>query len=432
MIFNISALCYHCSRDLCLDHLTQHAQFIDALTRSTLEDYHTILTNLSSRLQSLTMSPNILNEPFLKLEQWRIDAYHQIDNIVEKKLEEIRVKIDEYRHIFDKIRHEQLEKVNHYKQKIAALFRKTQVANKDVSGLRKSIEIIQNDLNVFDKHAIEVILNRPLIYSINIRMRLNDWKPSSPLSSSSSSLSSIIRQLEFRVKYVRLSGMMTCHHILVEVNRTIGDLIDQFIATQYTMIVNKKKREYFLAVEISQDRVRRRLTNDTQLKTIFNKIDELVLYETPFELIPMYLEKNCLILGRFQDGLPWNIKFQLPFLLDLPRFQCRGQDLIGALDKILTLCFPLMIANNDTHYEVSILSDDHQQTTTTLLSEWANEVIDDHLLMVDNATLIVNIINSDQSLSVSATSSSIQKQTTHLARLDGTFKNSDKRRKSRK
>ncbi|CAF4733725.1 unnamed protein product [Rotaria sp. Silwood1] len=422
------AHCYHCSRDLCLDHLTQHAQLIDALTRSALEDYFTILTNLSTRLQSLTISTNILNEPFLKIEQWRIDAYHQIDDIVEKKFQEIRIKIDEYRQIFDTIRNEQLEKVARYKQKIAELFRKTQVANKDMSNLRKSIEQIQHDSNIFDKHSIEVLSNRPLIHSINIRMRLNDWKPPSPLSSSSSSttisLSSIIHQLEFRLKYVRLSGIVTCHYVLVEVNGTIKDLIDQFIMTENDFSMEKCKHDYCLVTEVSQNRVRQRFTNDIQLKMIFNKIDELVLYETPFELNICNLQQYCLILCRFEDGLPWNIKFGLPILLNVPRFQCRGRDVINALDKILKICFPLIVDNNNIHYEVRIVSDDHQISTATILNEWADEVIDDHLLMADNAILVVNLVNNGQS--------SIHKEITNLTRLDGILKNNDKWRKSRK
>ncbi|CAF1620874.1 unnamed protein product [Rotaria magnacalcarata] len=421
------ASCYHCSRDLCLDHLTQHAQLIDALTRSTLEDYFTILTNLSTRLQSLTISTNILNEPFKKIEQWRTDAYRKIDDIVEKKCQEIKIKIVEYRQIFDTIRNEQLEKVARYRQKIAELFRKIQVSNKDMSGLRKSIEQIQNDSNIFDRHSIEVISNRPLIHSIDIRMRLNDWRSSSTLSTSSSSLSSssVIHQLEFQVKYVRLSGVVTCHYILVEVNGTIGDLIDQFIITQNNVIIGKQKqRDYFLATEVCQRRVRRRFTTDTQLKSIFNKIEKLVLYETPFELNTINLQNYCLILCRFQDGLPWNIKFGLPLLLDVPRIQCRGRDVISALNKILKTCFPLMIANNYIHYEVGIISDEHQLNSATILNQWADEVIDEHLLITDNAMLVVNLVHSSQL--------STEKQITDVTRLDGTLKSDDQRRKSRK
>jgi hypothetical protein len=418
-------LCYHCSRDLCLDHLTEHDQLIDALTRSSLNDYFTILTNLSLRLQSLTISTNILDDPFLKIEEWRRNAYRQIDEIVKKKFEEIQIKIDEYRQIFDTIRNEQLERIARYKQKIADLFRKTQVANKDISNLQKSIEKIQNDLNIFDKHSIEVLSNRPLIHSINIQMRLNNCIPCChSSSSSSSSLSSIIHQLEFRLKYVRLSGIVTCHYILVEVNGTIGDLIDRFIATQDQMIMIKPKRDYFLATEICQQRVRQRFTNNIQLKSIFNQIDELILYETPFELNTFNLQESCLILCRFQDGLPWDIKFGLPILLNLPRFQCRGRDVIHVLDKTLKIYFPLMVTNNNIHYEVKIVSGDQQMGMATILNEWEDAVIDDHLLMADNATLIVNLVISGQS--------STKEQATHLARLDGILKSGERRRRSRK
>ena len=423
MMIISSALCFHCSRSLCLDHLVEHGQVIDALTRSTLEENFKILTNLSTRLQSLTISSNILKEPFLKIEQWRNEAYRQIDEIVEKKIKEISSKIDEYQVIFDTIKNEQLEKISRYRQKIAGLFRETEVANKDLSVLKKSIEKMQNNLNIFDKHSIEVISNRSFIPSINIRIKLNDWKLlPSPTSSSSSSLSSIIKQLEFKIKFVRLSGLVTSHYVLVQVNGTIKDLIELFIQSQDKTI--QQKRNSILATEVCQYRVRQRFNHEIYLKTIFNKIDELVLYETPFELTISNLQQYCLILCRFEDGLPWNIHFGLPILLTVPRYQCQGKDVIHVLDDVLKTYFPLMIGNNDVHYEVKIISDDHQTSSPTILNEWADKVIDDHLLMADNATLIVNLIKSGQT--------DPNEQTTHLARLDGILKSSEKRRKSRK
>ena len=251
-----SALCYHCSRDLCLDHLTQHAQVVEALVRSCLDDQFSILTDVATRLQSLTISSNLLDEPLLKLEQWRSNAYQQIDDIFQTNVEQIRIQIENYRQIFDTMRNEQLEKVNRYKGKIGALFRRTQVSNKDLAKLHKSIEQIQNDLNVFNLHSIEVTSARPSLHSIQVRMKLNEWKPSSlsslSSSSSSSSLSSIVRQLEFRVKYVPLSGHVSSHYILVEVNGTMQDLIDEFITKQGTLLNLHDKRHRLLPTEVNQ------------------------------------------------------------------------------------------------------------------------------------------------------------------------------------
>ncbi|CAF0736887.1 unnamed protein product [Adineta steineri] len=424
-----TAMCHHCSRDLCLDHIIKHAQLLDANNHAILKDYFSILTDLSSKIESLLISTNILNDPFVKIKQWGIEAHHQIDEIIEQKCQEIETKINDYRQIFNAIRTEQLDKITRYKQKIADLFRETQIANKAISNLERSIKHIQNDLNIFNEHKIEVTSNRPLIHSINIRMHVDNWKPSnccsSSSSSTSSSVSSILHQLEFRLKYVRLSGIVTCHYILVEVNGTIGDLIDKFIAIQEKTLMIKQKRDSFLAVEANQYRVRQRFQNDIQLKSIFNKIDQLILYETPFELNINNLQQYCLILCRFQDGLPWDIQFGLPILLQVPRFQCRGRNVIDALNKTLKTCFPLLIDDkNNIHYEVKIVSNDHQMNEATLLDLWADKIIDDYLLMADNETLIVNLINNNEIL--------FNDQTTRLARLDGTLKTTEKRRKSRK
>ena len=276
----------------------------------------------------MTISSNILQQPFLNIEQCRLDAYRQIDELIQSKIQEICIQIDEYHQIFDIMRNEKLETIVQQKQKIIDLSHKTQVTNKEMINLRKSIEHMKNDSNIFDKHSIEIISNHSLIYPISIRMQLNDCVLSTSSSSSSSSPSSILHQLEFRLKYVRLSGIVTCHYVLVDVSGTIENLIDQFIMTQDKIILEKTKRSHVLATEVCQYRVRRRFTNDIQLKTIFNQLDELVLYETPFELNNVNLQQHCLILCQFQDGLPWNLQFALPILLSVPRFQCCGRDLI--------------------------------------------------------------------------------------------------------
>lgn len=411
------ALCYHCSRDLCLDHLTQHAQLIDDWIRSQLKDYFTNLNEVASNLQSLAIPSNILNEPVTKLEQWRRDAYRQIDEIVTKKLQEVQMKIEEYRQIFDRLKNEQMEKINRYKQKISELFRKSQIAQKDLSHLKRAVEQIQTDLTMFDKHSIEIISARPLTSSIHVRLRCNEWKPPSPSSSSSSSLSSIIRQFEFRLKYVRLSGIITSHDLLVGVNGTIADLIEQFALQQDRMKTKDHKPQYYLATEVCQHRIRQRFTNETSLRSIFNRIESLVLYETPFELNSPKLQEFCLILCRFEEGLPWEIRFGLPFLLTLPRFQCRGRDVIDLLDQTLKTYFPLLDTTNNLHYELRLHTNETQNDPGIILKEWAEQVIDEHLSMADNVTLVINIIHHDQM---------------HLARRDGITRISDKRRKSRK
>ena len=422
------ALCYHCSRDLCLDHLTAHAQLIDALTRSQLEDYFSILNSVSSRLQGLTISPKISEAPFVQMEEWRREAYRVIDQLVEKKCEEIREKVDEYRQTFDRSRNEQLERTNRYKQKIAELFRKIQVSHRDLSQLKKSIEQIQTDSNTFDEHAIEVISHRPSLHSITIQTRCPQARASissattSSSSSSSSSTSSVVRQFEFQIRCVRLTGLVTSHDVLVQVNGTIGDLIEQFLAQQDPISLAHAQRDHFLATEISQHRIRQRFPADLPLKLIFNRIESLVLYETPFELSVSNLQESCLILSRFEEGLPWEIKFGLPFLLHVPRLQCRGQDIIDRLDQKLNSSFPLLTSTG--HYQVRLVADDRQRHSAILLHDWADRVIDEQLLMADNATLIVDLVSSKPSSS--------KEQSVQRARLDGTLKATDRRRRSRK
>lgn len=117
MLFLLSslrrALCYYFSRDLGFDHLTAHAQSIDALTRSQLEDYLAILSSVFSRWQALPVSPDISEEAFVQMEQRRRQAYPEIDQLAGKQCEENREKVDDYRQTFDRLlRNEPLERIN--------------------------------------------------------------------------------------------------------------------------------------------------------------------------------------------------------------------------------------------------------------------------------------------------------------------------------
>lgn len=142
------------------------------------------------------------------------------------------------------------------------------------------------------------------MHSITIQMRCPQIEAST---------SSLIRQFEFQIKSVRVTGLVTSHDILVQVNGMIGDLIEQFLAQQDSISLDHAQQDYFLATEVHQHRIRRQhFTADFPLKSTFNRI------ETPFELNVSNLQESCLILSRFQGGLPWEMKFGLPFLLHVP------------------------------------------------------------------------------------------------------------------
>lgn len=398
----------------------QHAQLLDALTRTRLDEYFATLNDVSLHLQSLAMPPSVLREPFAKLEQWRHDAHRQIDEFAEKKQQEIQRKVDEYRPIFDRLKNEQLEKVSRYKQKVAELFRQSQVTQKDLANLKRTVEQIQDDLRAFDQHSVEVTSTRPFTPSLHLRLRCNEWKPPSPSSSSSSSISAIVRQLEFHLKYVRLSGLVTSHDVLVGVNGTVGDLIEQFFSQQDRIKAKDHKRRCYLATEVGEHQIRQRLNNEISLLSIFNRIESLVLYETPLELNSTNLQHFSLVFCRFEEGLPWEIQFGLPFLLHLPRVRCRGRDIIDLLDQTLKTYFPLLHSTttaSNVHFQVRLLNDENGNESGIILNEWTERVVDEHLAMAENVTLVINVIQHDP---------------THLPRRDGITRLSDRRRKSRK
>ncbi|CAF3461108.1 unnamed protein product [Rotaria sp. Silwood1] len=176
------AKCFHCSRDLCLTHFTEHSQFIDSQTRTFLYSHEKILNDLYNKFEFLSISSRILEYPFIQLEKWRTDAHQKLDQLAEQKRQEIQQKISEYRIIFTEKTNEQKQKIELLKKQLNNLSQQTHVANKEIKYLEDKINETKIFLHSIEKHSIKV---STYAFFVNIRTNFFDLQTSRINQSSS-------------------------------------------------------------------------------------------------------------------------------------------------------------------------------------------------------------------------------------------------------
>ncbi|CAF1350801.1 unnamed protein product [Adineta steineri] len=77
-------LCHCCNKDLCLEHLKQHNELINAQLNALADDINTLI----AQLITLNIEDMALNHRE-KLDQWRKNSFMIINQLYEKKCEEI-------------------------------------------------------------------------------------------------------------------------------------------------------------------------------------------------------------------------------------------------------------------------------------------------------------------------------------------------------
>jgi seryl-tRNA synthetase len=137
-------------------HLTEHTQLVENQSRTFFYSHERTLNDLNNKLQCLSISPRILESPFIQLEKWRTEAHQKLDQLAEQKRQEIETKISEYRIIFTKKSNEQKQKIEILKKRIKDFSRQTHLANKDIQYLEDKINETTTFLQSIEKHSIKV------------------------------------------------------------------------------------------------------------------------------------------------------------------------------------------------------------------------------------------------------------------------------------
>ncbi|CAF0744466.1 unnamed protein product [Adineta steineri] len=385
----VRAICLHCSKNLCRIHLIEHTQLIEENVRSELNTLADKFNELSSKFNDLSISSDFLEQPFSQLEQWRRDAHNKIDEIIEKKRQEINDKIDEYKKLFTISNLEQLEKINASKKLIAELIQDTDASHQQISDLQTCIDNTENYLNSLTTHKINTI-SHPLIWPVDIHTQHFQAQPISSIN--------ILR--DFKITYIRLDGIIRRHYVNANIFGTMNNLIRVFIQ-RYPLLEalarsessstiftdHQPKYDFVLPAEVHGRCIRTRYSNDHKL-VLISDYESIVFYETSFPLSD-HNHPNILMACAFQR-LSNKTPFGWPIYLNVPRTKCRGQDVQDALQNVLGNFFPLNPNTDRLLYDAYLSTSINGYTKQTKLNTILQNELD---FSKTHVTLFVNIAN---------------------------------------
>jgi replication fork clamp-binding protein CrfC len=147
------AVCHCCQNDLCLDHLKEHKDQLNAKLVPLANHINTFFDALEH------FTPTSLPS-FQILEQWRVTAHQTVDRFYE------RMKFE----LFDLGKNKSLEKIRILRNSLEQLIRKQGATQENIKALTNDIRLIEQEINNFQNIQINV---QPLVIDENIIKQVN-------------------------------------------------------------------------------------------------------------------------------------------------------------------------------------------------------------------------------------------------------------------
>ncbi|CAF3215298.1 unnamed protein product [Rotaria sp. Silwood2] len=142
------AVCHCCQNDLCLDHLKQHKDQLNAQLIPLANEINTFFDGLEH------FDPTSLSS-FKVLEQWRISAHATVDQSYERKRHEL----------FEQQKNKPLEKIHAARDILDQLIRKQGATRENIDSLSNDIRLIEQEISALQKIQINL---HPLVIDDNL------------------------------------------------------------------------------------------------------------------------------------------------------------------------------------------------------------------------------------------------------------------------
>ncbi|CAF3711329.1 unnamed protein product [Rotaria sp. Silwood1] len=212
------ALCHCCQQNLCIPHLTEHNDLLNAQLNPLIDE----VNSLGDRLKTVDIQEKT-RQCRQKLEQWRIDCHQQIDSVFEKKCQQLnqlveekvekqrqevtriqsklseliqktrecRQKLEQWRidchqqidsffeekrkqlnQLVEKKVEKQRQEITRIQSKLSELIREQEATRQDIDILTSTISHLQNKMSNIEQSSIHINI-RPLVIDTNC-IRIND------------------------------------------------------------------------------------------------------------------------------------------------------------------------------------------------------------------------------------------------------------------
>ena len=145
------ALCYCCQQNLCMSHLIEHNNRLNDRLNPLVD----MIKMLDERMSMMDVSKIFLNYRE-QLEQWRGESHQKIEEMFERKCEELNgILLEKF--------HEQREKIHAVQFQISELLREQQVTQDDLYYLSSMVEHLDKETNNIQENFIDIRI-QPLTF----------------------------------------------------------------------------------------------------------------------------------------------------------------------------------------------------------------------------------------------------------------------------
>ncbi|CAF2133656.1 unnamed protein product [Rotaria magnacalcarata] len=147
------ATCHCCKKDLCLDHLKEHKDQLNAQLVPLANQINTFLDGLEHCTPASSSS-------FKELEQWRIEAHKTVDQFHERMCYEL----------FEERKNKPMEKLTTIRNTLDALIRKQGATRENIDSLVNDMQLIEQEINGLKNIQVNL---RPLVIDANLVFQSN-------------------------------------------------------------------------------------------------------------------------------------------------------------------------------------------------------------------------------------------------------------------
>lgn len=222
------AVCLHCSKSFCRSHFAQHLQAIEIEARAELSVLADRFNDTIARFDQISAPTSVTDKPFADLDRWATEAHRAIDDMVQEKRQELKLKIQAYTDDLLVEKREQLEMIHQKKATLDTLIAEGEPTASEKAKIEESLEEAKKYFESIQTHRIEINATKPVIV-FDIRTETSEGTLIQPYA-----------KRKFEVTYVRLDGTIRKYSVTSMKDGTVKDLVSDFI------------RKYNLGEEVCQ------------------------------------------------------------------------------------------------------------------------------------------------------------------------------------
>ncbi|CAF1573823.1 unnamed protein product, partial [Adineta ricciae] len=157
----VDTYCYHCSQDLCTNHLNEHKKWIEKQLLPVVNQVNTMYEHLHQIDKNQTMvTLDYLNDIREQMDQWKVSCYQQIDDVYEQVQKQINTMVEKHRNQIIERAANNLESIKQLRRRLGALLKEDQIEYRLLDNIREELEGIEQTEHEIDQPNIRILTEK--------------------------------------------------------------------------------------------------------------------------------------------------------------------------------------------------------------------------------------------------------------------------------